>query len=403
MRILIATRQLGFGGGVETHLEAVLPLLHTRGHTLGILHEDSPQPGQRTVLANLPEIPRIPAARLSPKDVIRNVASFRPDFVYNHGLDSPDLEAALVQRFPALLYAHNYYGICISGTRCHSQENVVPCQRAFGPACLALYLPKHCGGRHPWTMIQRYRVEARRHRTLRQYAAILVASRYVASQFLQNGIPADKIHHVPLFPPGITPSPTPPAPRPITGRVLFLGRITHLKGLHHLTEALVQSQTILKRPLQLLVGGEGSDRNAILALARKKGLDSQALGWVSTDARNRLMNEVDLLAVPSLWPEPFGLVGLEAACAGVPAVAYASGGIPDWLIPGRTGELAEATPPHPADLSQAIVRALQNPSHWQSLRLGAWSHSHAWTPDAHIGRLTQVIQKISSPHVELAR
>jgi glycosyltransferase involved in cell wall biosynthesis len=34
--------------------------------------------------------------------------------------------------------------------------------------------------------------------------------------------------------------------------------------------------------------------------------------------------------MPSRWQEPFGIAGLEAACLGVPVVAYRSGGIPEW-------------------------------------------------------------------------
>ena len=44
--------------------------------------------------------------------------------------------------------------------------------------------------------------------------------------------------------------------------------------------------------------------------------------------------------MPSVWPEPFGLVGIEAGCVGLPAAGFGVGGIPDWLRPGETGELA---------------------------------------------------------------
>ena len=56
--------------------------------------------------------------------------------------------------------------------------------------------------------------------------------------------------------------------------------------------------------------------------------------------------------MPSLWPEPFGLVGIEALAAGRPVVASATGGIGDWLEdgvgglmvpPGDPGALARGT------------------------------------------------------------
>ena len=60
------------------------------------------------------------------------------------------------------------------------------------------------------------------------------------------------------------------------------------------------------------------------------------------------MASADLLVVPSLWPEPFGLVGLEGARSRLPAAAFAVGGIPDWLRSGVNGYLAPGDPPTPA-------------------------------------------------------
>lgn len=44
------------------------------------------------------------------------------------------------------------------------------------------------------------------------------------------------------------------------------------------------------------------------------------------------------LVIPNLWPEPFGLVGLEAAQYGVPAVSFAVGGIPYALSGPRADD-----------------------------------------------------------------
>ncbi len=395
MRLLVATRQLGFGGGVETHLQSVLPLLHAAGHSLALLHEQSAPEGLDLVLESAPPIPRIATTGRPIRAVLADVQAFAPDWIYNHGLDDPNLEDHLTRRFPALLFAHNYYGICVSGTRCHAGREVIPCRRAFGAACLAVYLPLRCGGRNPWTMIQRYRIEARRHAILRRYAAILVASRHVASQFERNGIDPARIHRVPLFPPGVVPAPAPPAPRPPTGRVLFLGRVTPQKGLDHLVPALVQAQASLGRPLQLVVAGDGPERDGLLAVAERDGLATEALGWITLAQRNQILAGIDLLAVPSTWPEPFGLVGLEAACLGVPSAGYASGGIPEWLLPGVTGELATGIPPKPESLARAVARALGDPAHWQALRRGAWEHARAWTPEAHLARLLGVIASLT--------
>ena len=75
--------------------------------------------------------------------------------------------------------------------------------------------------------------------------------------------------------------------------------------------------------LTLTVGGDGSELAKLKQLARDLGVTAEFTGWVSGDAKVDLMRRADLLVVPSLWPEPFGLVGVEAGCVGLPAVGFA--------------------------------------------------------------------------------
>ena len=51
------------------------------------------------------------------------------------------------------------------------------------------------------------------------------------------------------------------------------------------------------------------------------------------------LSGIDVLVVPSLWHEPFGLVLCEAMDAGVPVVASAVGGIPEIVEHGQSGFL----------------------------------------------------------------
>ena len=106
------------------------------------------------------------------------------------------------------------------------------------------------------------------------------------------------------------------------------------KGLRHLVAALPAASADLGRRLTLIVAGDGPDRAAVEADARRLGVPAEFLGWVGLERRTLEMRAADVLAVPSVWPEPFGLVGVEAGCVGLPAVGYATGGITDWRLPG---------------------------------------------------------------------
>ena len=109
-----------------------------------------------------------------------------------------------------------------------------------------------------------------------------------------------------------------------------------------------------------------------------------------------LFDSSDLLVVPSLWPEPFGLVGLEAGMRGLPAAAFAAGGIPEWLTDGINGALAFGIPPAAADLADAIVRCLRDPVEHARLRSGAFELAQRFSPARHLRALMNVIDEISS-------
>jgi FkbM family methyltransferase len=392
VRILIATQHLGVVGGVETYLRALVPRLAARGHQVGVLAETPAAGPDGEILAGGADVPTWLASG-HPTD---RLADWRPDVVYAHGLADPGLEAALADRYPTALFAHNYHGTCVSGTKCHARPGYQTCRRALGPGCLGAYFPRRCGGRNPLTMLRLYDTQRRRRVNLARYHAVLVASRHMAEEYRRHGIPDDRLAIVPLFPADVDPDSDPPAPRNPTDRVLFVGRITRLKGLDHLVAALPAAAAALGRRLTLVVAGDGPDRPAAEAACAQAGVPAEFLGWVGAARRTAEMRAADILAVPSVWPEPFGLVGIEAGCVGLPAVGYALGGIPDWLTPGRSGEAAPGDRPDPRELAAALVRAITDPDYWQRLRHGAWDVARGFTPDAHLERLDAILRRIGT-------
>jgi glycosyltransferase involved in cell wall biosynthesis len=389
MRILIATQNVGIAGGVETYLRELLPLLGARGHDVALLHENGAGAAARVDdLAG--DLPRWCLAD-DPAEALRAAEAWRPDVCYLQGLDSPAAEAELVRRFPTVLFAHNYHGTCISGTKQRAWPSPRPCARPLGPGCLLAYFPCRCGGLDPRTMVRLYRAQRRRRTLLGQFRAVAVASRHMRNEYRRHGVPEDRLRLLPLFPAGAEPDPDPLAERPGQGCVLMVGRLTDLKGGRLLVEAVSRAQAVLGRALALRVAGDGPDRPAMKEAARRAGVRAEFCGWVDQDGRTRLMRQADVLAVPSVWPEPFGLVGIEAGCVGLPAVAYALGGIPDWLRPGESGELAPADPPTAAGLAEALVRVLNDPRHLSRLAQGAWQVAREFTPERHLRALETLL------------
>lgn len=128
----------------------------------------------------------------------------------------------------------------------------------------------------------------------------------------------------------------------VIGRnILFLGRLTHIKGLDLLIEALTGLEGF-----ELTVAGDGLLREKLEADCAHKGLSVSFLGYVEPQQRHRLLAETDLVVVPSrVLPdgrtEGLPVVCLEAMAAGRVVVAARVGGISELIEDGVNGYLFE--------------------------------------------------------------
>jgi len=212
----------------------------------------------------------------------------------------------------------------------------------------------------------------------------------MASEMIAHGAPPERTAVVPLFPPDAVPDVRPSMFRLDHKNILFVGRYTAVKGGSLLIEAA--RLAAMKTPLRLTFAGSGPSESEWRRAAQQSGVPTTFHRWMGRDVVTALMRSADLLAVPSVWPEPFGLVGIEAACVGLPAVAFDVGGIGEWLTPGETGEMAPS-PPTAEGLAAAIERAFEDPVHYERLRLGAWNSSHRFTLDRHLQLLEPILER----------
>jgi glycosyltransferase involved in cell wall biosynthesis len=185
-------------------------------------------------------------------------------------------------------------------------------------------------------------------------------------------------------------------------RLLFSGRMEFLKGGHVFLNALPQVAASLGKPLHVVFAGDGRKRQAWEQLAdnlqrQYAELEIEFIGWVDRTRMDALLSSCDLQVVPSLWPEPFGLVGPEAGLRGVPAAAFAVGGVPDWLIEGANGCLAPGDPPTPAGLADAIIRCVSDPATHARLRRGAVTIAEQFSIKNHLAALMKVFEHVASP------
>lgn len=373
MRIAIVNWTGRRVGGAETYVGLVTAALQQRGHAVYFWHEND-EPVDRDPIAGLDAVPSRCASIEGVEPALEALAAWQPDVLYVHGLLNPETEARILNVGPTVFVAHGYYGTCISGSKTFRLPHTRPCDREFGAACLLNYYPRRCGGLNALTMVAEYQRQSARLDNLRRCHAIVTLSEHMRREYLKHGFSEERVHCLPpvdAMHRGHAPGPRPAGTLPIvdaTGalpprRLTFIGRVDRLKGCRLLISALPAIQSRLNGPLVLTIAGDGQDLERCREAARRimsetTGVEIRFLGWVSHARCEELLASTDVLVVPSLWPEPFGLVGPEAIRRGVPVAAFAVGAIPEWLEDGRTGALAPADPPTAEGLTLAVERCL---------------------------------------------
>lgn len=421
MRIAVVNCHGRRVGGLETYLSAIIPALTGAGHDIGFLHEtDEPKTRDRIVSKNATSWS---VAQLGAERSLAALREWGPDLIYSHKLESPELESEVIGIAPSVFFAHDYYGTCISGLKTFTFPTVRPCSRRFGWQCLLHYFPHRCGGRNPITMVRLYNLQSKRLNSLHRYDAIVTHSEHMLSEYLNHGLPAESAYRFAYY---VRPLEIVAAEhqefvsassanyrsnsfagieagfetntRP-NWRIVFSGRMEFLKGGHVFLNALPQVARLIDRPLQVIFIGDGKERRRLEAQAahvkrETPNIQVEFKGWLSHPETERVIDESDLVVVPSLWPEPFGLVGPEAGQHGVPVAAFAVGGIPDWLKDGVNGHLAPGDPPTAVGLAAAIVACLRDPGHHAKLRSGAMVVSERFSLKNHLTALENVFQEV---------
>ncbi len=430
MRIAVINWNRRRVGGVETYLNTVIPELAKAGHELAFWSEVD-EPADREQIFLPPDSPSWCVAKIGAENALQGLKDWQPSVTYTHNLSDPKLEAKTQLVAPSVFFAHDYYGTCISGAKTFKYPIVKPCDRRFGWQCLLHYFPHRCGGWSPITMFKLYHLQASRQKLLHEYDAIVTHSSHMLAELIKHGLSPQSAYNFPYYVqqrngdalssrrgkptarqiglgadqiPAREESQAEPAAGVKTKlRLLFSGRMEFLKGGHIFLDSLPRVAAVLNRPLQIVFAGDGRERQAWQQQALRLQTENPQLeidfpGWVARTQMDTLLDSCDLQVVPSLWPEPFGLVGPEAGLRGVPAAAFSVGGVPDWLIEGENGFLAPGDPPTSAGLAEAIINCLCDPMKHAQLRKGAVRIAEQFSVKSHLSALTKVFEHVAARH-----
>ena len=346
-------------GGEERVVEGLSRELVARGHQVSVATLQ--QPGDIT-----PE--EVAGAQVHTlRSTSYRITRSTQDAERRHAPPAPDPETVLdLQRVlrrerPQVVHAHNWIVHSYLPLARESHSALALSLHDYGLVCATKRLRRHnhlCSGPAPVKcqlcasqhygptkgLVTAFGVRSRESRLRRAVDVFLPVSTTVEELCRIGGDEASRV--IPNFIAGL---PEPPGDDPRLAQlpdepfVLFFGDATEDKGAWHLAEAYAQLEDA---PPLVLVG-----RCYLPELEKRPGV--HALGaWPHRLAIEALRRSLFSVA-PSLWPEPFGLVALEAAAAGKPIVASDIGGLRDIVVDGKTGFLV------PPEDRSALVAALQ--------------------------------------------
>lgn len=196
--------------------------------------------------------------------------------------------------------------------------------------------------------------------------------------------------------PGIDPARFPPAEqRPWSWRLGYVGRVDPQKGVGTLIEALAQLPADASADI---AGPVDDDELARLRdLAARNGVGGQVRfsGALPAAEIAGAYAAADAVVFPVTWPEPFGLVPLEAMSVGRPVVATGTGGSAEYLRDGVNSLLF--APGDPTALADALRRLADDAELRERLRAEGRQTASRFTEEAFNVRLGEVLRGIAKP------
>lgn len=404
-------------GGTETYAAALAQELARQGHGVSVFarcgRPERPEYAVETTTVEQVEVSRINNTlrqSTSFMDSYQNdtiaarfggvLDRFQPDIVHFQHLvylSTTCVREAAQRQIPVVMTLHDYWLICQRGRFLKPDLSVCPGQTDSGcaqcfhhlldPKMSTLYRwLKPLLGQQSWlreqarrwygkragsqsvSLAARQQIQARMAhiRALCESVSLFLApSRFLCEQFVAFGIPPEKIlfHECGLQTDAIQPAPRALIPQKNGGKrpLIFgyIGVVDPVKGVHLLVEAF---QTLPQAELRIY-GGEAAYAPYPDEKRFRSQLASSArirrMGRYEQPELGRILAEVDVVVVPSIWYENAPLVIREAFLAHTPVITADFGGMREWVTDGVNGLLFQ--PRNIDDLRQKMMRFMTEP------------------------------------------
>ncbi len=347
MKILLINDKFGEFGGTEEYINSFIRAFSSLGYKIGIAYGKKYPPDFKNPwiececplpFLNFRNFNLYPDYKRDLQKLKEFILWFKPDITYIHNvLDYRIIEAIPKKKAGKIVwYCHDHYFYCLTELKLFEEK---PCEFTLSERCIEHIKAGKCLLRYPLSQPPEVLYQERQKllNSVYLFDHVIVISEYMKKTLLQN-LPLLK--NIRVVPRQVE---IPEKVERTFKFVLFAGRLVKEKGVHHAIEAM----RFIKNS-SLVIVGQGDDKayiekckNLAKEVERNSSVKIKFAGFVSHDKIGEFYRGAMMVLVPSLFPEPFGMVAAESLAHGVPVVAYNSGGLNSTVINGKTGFLVE--------------------------------------------------------------
>lgn len=340
MNILHINENIEIKGGVEVYLKSLITSSHNTNFSsfwIGITKKNS----KYTIRSyNSKEVSIITPTRLN--EYFKSFTKDNKiDIINIHNIFDIHLIKTLFKILPIVKSVHSPNNIC-PGRDKFLRFSEKTCNQCWGTICIKNSYTQGCAPRNPVNLLKALiYVDYEVKRASKLYKKIIVYSEYIKNECIKSGIKENMIEVIPYFT-DVNKMVFEKVKTNKERKLFFAGRLVTSKGVHSLIEAVAP---ILKSKdnIVLDIVGDGIQKKLFEELTCNLGIEDKVVfhGWLDRDNTMSLMSDSEIVIFPSIYPEAFGIVGIEAMAFGKPVVAFNVGGVSTWLKNNITGFLIE--------------------------------------------------------------
>ena len=330
MKVVHTVENFPSNGGIDNYLNLLLPELVKYRVEIEILSKgenSSKTVNGITVITRNNDI-----------DIISYLNKKKPDIIHIH--EWPSLSTLRKKYFrnfnPKLITHHHGYSFICPGTELFFRKQKTSCSTEFGLSCIFRAYINHCQlSRKIKSIIDAYCRVMKNKNLLNEIDLSIADSTFVLDKLINFGLSNSKTTYLNYF----TDIKIDKISEPYIGQLLYIGRFIENKGIEILFDAVAILPDSCKWSIKLM--GEGYYKKYLIDYAKSLNIYDKIefIPWQRNKNKINVIKESDILIVPSIWDEAFGIVGIEAMACAKPVVAFNVGGISDWLTDSYNGFL----------------------------------------------------------------